>query len=72
MTESGSTSPKRVLIVDDHELMRMALMQLIGNESDLAVCGQAEDAAGALAAIDDLKPDIAIVDISLKESHGEL
>lgn len=58
------------MIVDDHELMRKALERLISEEPDLAVCGQAEDAAGALQAIDQFRPDIALVDISLKESHG--
>jgi DNA-binding NarL/FixJ family response regulator len=71
MTKTNkSSNPRTVLIVDDHELMRKALEQLINEEPDLAACGQAEDAIGALRAIDRLKPDIALVDISLKESHG--
>jgi DNA-binding NarL/FixJ family response regulator len=62
--------PRKVLIVDDHELMRMALGQLIAQEKDLVVCGEAESASDALKAIEKLKPDIAMVDISLKHSHG--
>lgn len=71
MTEENEIAcPRKVLVVDDHELMRMALVQLIGQEQDLVVCGETEDAPGALKAIEELKPDIAIVDISLKQSHG--
>ena len=68
--EQDAKSPRKVLIVDDHELMRLALSQLIGHEPDLVVCGEAEDVAGALKAIEEFKPDIAMVDISLKQSHG--
>ncbi|MBT3198477.1 MAG: response regulator transcription factor [Phycisphaerales bacterium] len=68
--KQDAKSPKKVLIVDDHELMRLALSQLIGNEPDLVVCAEAEDVAGALKAIEQSKPDIAMVDISLKQSHG--
>ena len=61
---------KKVLIVDDHPIMRHGLTQLIGEEPDLVVCGEAEDVHGALKAIKRLQPDIAIVDISLKDSNG--
>lgn len=62
--------PKRVLLVEDHPIMRSGLNQLIAEEPDLTVCGEAEDAHGALEAIEKMKPDIALVDISLKESNG--
>ena len=68
--KQNKTDVKKVLIVDDHELLRMAVTQLIEHEPDLSVCGEAEDAKGALKAIEELQPDIAIVDISLKNSHG--
>lgn len=61
---------KRVLLVDDHPIVRQGLAQLINQEQDLLVCGQAEDAHKALEAIGALKPDIAIVDISLKTISG--
>ena len=71
MTQTNQNAcPRKVLVVDDHELMRLALSQLIAQEPDLIVCGEAEDASGALKAIEELKPDIAMVDISLKQSHG--
>ena len=60
----------KIFIVDDHPIIRQGLGQLIENEKDLNVCGQAEDAYGALKAIGKLKPDLVIVDISLKHSNG--
>jgi DNA-binding NarL/FixJ family response regulator len=61
---------KRVLLVDDHAVVRYGIAQLINQQSDLVVCGEEEDAAKALSAIDRLKPDIVIADISLKDSSG--
>ena len=66
----GPEVKKKVLIVDDHELMRHGLVQLISQEPDLAVCGECEDVAGALKAIEQVGPDVAIIDITLKDSHG--
>ena len=59
-----------ILIVDDHPIVRQGLAELINHEEDLAVCGQAEDAHQAMKAVKELKPDMAIVDISLKETSG--
>lgn len=56
--------------MDDHPVVREGLATILNHENDLQVCGQAEDAAGALEAIARLEPDIAIVDISLKKSDG--
>jgi len=61
---------KRVLLVDDHAVVRYGMAQLISRESDLAVCGEEENAANALGAIAKLKPDLVIADISLKDSSG--
>ena len=60
----------RILIVDDHPMMRDGLRQLIANEPDLEVSGEADDAAGALREAEALKPDVAIVDITLRSSSG--
>jgi len=65
-----STKPSQILIVDDHPLFREGLRQMIDHEADLKVCGEAPDAESALEAIDQLKPDLAIVDISLGGSNG--
>jgi DNA-binding NarL/FixJ family response regulator len=59
-----------VFLVDDHPLVREWLTQLIEREPDLTVCGEAEDAQEAYPAIAAAQPDIAIVDISLKNTHG--
>lgn len=59
-----------ILIVDDHPIARQGLAQLINQEPDLQVCGGAENGVQAMEAIDSLKPDLVIVDISLKESSG--
>src|SRR6266567_7396845 len=60
----------RVLLVDDHAVVRYGIAQLINREPDLMVCGEEEDAAKALSAIGMLKPDLVIADISLKDSSG--
>src|SRR2546421_3472521 len=56
---------KRILILDDHPMMREGLAQLIGNEADLSVCGEAENANEAIEKINDLKPDLVLADITL-------
>ncbi|MHC4687874.1 MAG: response regulator transcription factor [Planctomycetota bacterium] len=60
----------KILIVDDHPIVRQGLAELIDHEQDLTVCGQAEGAHEALKIIKELKPDMAIVDITLKETSG--
>jgi DNA-binding NarL/FixJ family response regulator len=59
-----------VLIVDDHPLFRERLCQLINNEPDMEVSGQAETAESAVQLILAARPDLAIVDITLKGSSG--
>jgi len=60
----------RVFLVDDHPLVRESLTSLINQQDDMEVCGQAEDMADGLKRIGSLAPDVAIIDISLKESSG--
>ena len=60
----------RILIVDDHPIVRQGLAELVNHEDDFAVCGQAEDYHEALRAIGQLNPNMAVVDISLKETSG--
>jgi DNA-binding NarL/FixJ family response regulator len=60
----------RVLIVDDHPVVREGLSVQILGQPDLEVCGEAEDVAGALALLETARPDVAIVDISLKTGNG--
>jgi DNA-binding NarL/FixJ family response regulator len=61
---------KQVLIVDDHPVVRDGLTTIINHEQDLNVCGEADDAHQALEAVTELKPDVVVVDISLKSSDG--
>ena len=60
----------KIFLVDDHPLVREWLTNLIRQQPDLAVCGEAEDAPHALREIAAAKPDVAIVDISLKQGSG--
>jgi DNA-binding NarL/FixJ family response regulator len=60
----------RILIVDDHPILREGLAQLIDQQKDLSICGQYEEAGPAFEAIGKLKPDLALVDISLKGTSG--
>ncbi len=59
-----------VVIIDDHPIVRQGFEQLIEQEPDFIVLGGAEDAAGALALIAKKVPDIALIDLSLKNSSG--
>ena len=60
----------RVFVIEDHPLMRRSIVEAIERETDLTVCGQAEDAQEALAAIESLRPDIVLTDLQLKSSSG--
>jgi DNA-binding NarL/FixJ family response regulator len=60
----------RVLLVDDHPLVRESLKMIIRREPDLAVCGEAEDREQALELAAADEPDLALVDLTLKNSHG--
>jgi DNA-binding NarL/FixJ family response regulator len=61
---------RRILIVEDHPIMRSGLIQLITQQNDLLVCGEFEDAGTAFGSIEKLKPDVALIDLSLKASSG--
>ncbi len=63
-------SKTKVLLVDDHPLLRQGIAQLINQEKDLVVCGEAEDGNKAMQAIASTHPDIVISDISLKSASG--
>lgn len=61
---------RKVLVVDDHPIVREGLTQMINREPDLSVCGAAPDMQKAVQLIDALKPDILIIDISLDGPDG--
>jgi DNA-binding NarL/FixJ family response regulator len=60
----------KIFLVDDHPLVREWLTNLINEQLDLTVCGEAESGPQALQAIEQVKPDVAIVDIALRDSSG--
>ena len=68
--DNVAKGPARVLIVDDHPVVRDGLTAELATEPDLEVCGEAEDVAGALEQIRSARPDVAIIDISLKNGNG--
>jgi DNA-binding NarL/FixJ family response regulator len=70
MTESPSERRRRIFLVDDHPLVREGLRKVIDQEPDLEVCGDAEEAARAFEDIARLRPDVAIIDLSLRGESG--
>jgi DNA-binding NarL/FixJ family response regulator len=70
MRRTKTKKRSRVLIVDDHPAVREALALRIGRQSDLQVCGEAADMSEALRLVADTRPDVAVVDISLKTGNG--
>ena len=60
----------RILILDDHPITRYGLTQLINQEPDLLVCGDAEGAAQALAAMKSARPDLVLADITMPGKSG--
>ena len=61
---------RRIFVVEDHGLMRRSIVEALERESDLTVCGQADDAQAALAAVESLRPDLVLTDVELKSSSG--
>ena len=72
MTPAGQVANRKsaILLVDDHPILRAGFAQLINHESDLQVCGQAENASQALGMLETCKPNLAIVDVSLQGADG--
>ena len=67
---TSATSKLRVILVDDHPMVRQGLAQLINDEADLCVCAEADNAATALELIASMLPDLAIIDISMGGVDG--
>ncbi len=69
-TKTDINSKTRIAIIDDHPIVRQGLSELICHQAEFTVCGEAEDAPSALRMVEASRPDVAIVDISLKDSSG--
>jgi DNA-binding NarL/FixJ family response regulator len=68
--DAAGSGRRRVLVVDDHPLVRAGIVALIGNEPDLEVCGEAGTFREALELTRRTEPDLAIVDLSLTDRSG--
>ncbi len=68
--QAGNPARRRIFFVDDHPLVREWLASMVALEPDLEVCGQAEAAAAALAAVPQARPDLMVVDLSLPRGSG--
>lgn len=66
----SSTNPARILIVDDHAIVRYGMGVLLSNATDLTLCGEADNIASAQEAIETLQPDVAVIDLVLKKENG--
>ncbi|HSL19163.1 MAG TPA: response regulator transcription factor [Methylomirabilota bacterium] len=62
--------PCRIVVVDDHPMVRMGLKQMLAEEPDFEVCGEADGAPEALEVIEATHPDLVVVDVSLKNGSG--
>lgn len=69
-SQSTAGAKKRILVVDDHPIVRQGLALLINREPDLVVCGEAEEATGAMHVLASARPDVLILDISLNGPDG--
>lgn len=69
-TQAGPAERKRILLVDDHPLMRRGQADLLNREPDLVVCGEAGTAQEAMEAIAKVKPDLVLVDMGLPDKDG--
>ena len=71
MTVDSAVGVKhRIVLVDDHPIVRDGLVQMMSRRDDLLVCGEAGSAEEALKVIEDVNPDLAIVDIFLEGTNG--
>jgi DNA-binding NarL/FixJ family response regulator len=68
--ETPAARKLRILVVDDHPIVRKGLAQLIAHEPDIEMVGGADNVVDALRQVADLQPDLVVVDMSLKDSHG--
>ncbi len=69
-TQKEEAARKRILIVDDHAVLREGLVAQVNREPDLIICGEAETAPAAVEAVEKLNPDLVLADITLPGRNG--
>src|SRR5579885_218759 len=67
---AGKAAATRILLVDDHPVVRDGFAEVINREADLTVCAAAEDRANALEAIEKHQPGLVVIDLTLRNSSG--
>ena len=77
MSETSSKTPAaagkkatRILVVEDHALVRRGIIDMLGHEPDLCVCGEATTGAEALELFKSERPDLVIADLTLRDGNG--
>lgn len=65
-----SGKPVRVMIADDHSLVRLGMIQLLSHEPDVEICGEAQSVAEALKVAGELQPDVLVVDLTFGDGTG--
>ena len=68
--ESGSTSPIRVLLADDHDILRQGLKMLLSLQQEMQVVGEARTGREAVEMAQELQPDVVVMDITMPEMDG--
>ncbi len=69
-SENGATGPIKVFLLDDHEIVRRGVRDMLEAEGDITVIGEAGTAAAAVARIPALRPDVAVLDVRLPDGDG--
>ncbi len=67
---TGASGPTRILLVDDHPIVRMAVRQVLADQPEVVVCGEADSVDAALRSVRSLTPDLIIMDLSLRGVGG--
>src|ERR1051326_9306954 len=68
--EAGATSPIRVVLADDHDILRQGLKMLLSLQQDIQVVGEARTGRQAVIMVQNLQPDVVVLDISMPDMDG--
>lgn len=70
MSHPFAERPARLVIVDDHPIVRLGVRQMLASDATLSICGEADSAAAAVELVTAARPDLAVVDLSLADGNG--